>query len=115
VVNQSLSNIISELPTVNVMGAGGLGGSPGFPPGGLKPWVTFIVSLHFTWLLILLLPEGKFLNIIPAVAGMSAATSLARVDVLYIVVETRATTTGFGASRRFLDHRRETPEPFLLE
>ena len=40
----------------------------------LEPRVTFIVSLHFTWLLILLLPERKFLNIIPAVAGMSAAT-----------------------------------------
>jgi hypothetical protein len=40
---------------------------------------------------------------------------LAWVDVLYIVVETRATTTGFGASRRFLYYRPETPEPFLLD
>jgi hypothetical protein len=64
-----------------------------------KPWVTFPVSLYFTPLLILLLPERKFLNIIPAVAGIAARCSLARVEVLYIAVETRATTTGFGASR----------------
>lgn len=31
-----------------------------------KPWVTLIVFIHFTLFLILLLPEGKFLNIIPA-------------------------------------------------
>jgi hypothetical protein len=72
------------------------------------------VSLYFTSLLILLLPERKFLNIIPAVAGMWQRRSLARVDVLSIVVETRATTTGFGASRHFLDCWRETPEPCLL-
>jgi hypothetical protein len=73
------------------------------------------VSLYFTPLLILLLPERKFLNIIPAVAGIAARCSLARVEVLYIAVETRATTTGFGASRHFLYRWRETPEPFLLE
>jgi hypothetical protein len=65
-------------------------------------------------LLILLLPERKFINIIPAVAEISAAMSLAWVDVLCIVVETRTTTTGFGTSRHFLDWR-ETSEPFLLE
>ena len=32
------------------------------------------VSIGFALLLILLLPERKFLNIIPAVAGMPAAT-----------------------------------------
>jgi hypothetical protein len=34
----------------------------------------FPLSIDFTLLLILLLPERKFMNIIPAVAGMSAAT-----------------------------------------
>jgi hypothetical protein len=66
-------------------------------------------------LLILLLPERKFLNIIPAVAGISATTFIAWVDVLYIAVETRATTTGFGAFSPFLGQRRELPGSFLLE
>lgn len=40
--------------------------------------------------------------------------SSAWVEVLCIAVETRATTTGSGALRRFLDGRRRTQEPFLL-
>jgi hypothetical protein len=36
------------------------------------------------------------------------------VDVLSIAVETRATTTGSGASRRVFPQPRETQEPFLL-
>ena len=39
-----------------------------------KPRVIFTIPLYFVSLLILLLPERKFLNIIPAVAGISAAT-----------------------------------------
>src|SRR5579863_9684400 len=40
--------------------------------------------------------------------------SLVWVDVLCIAVETRATTTGSGALRRF-PPRRKTQEPFLLK
>ena len=79
-----------------------------------EPRVIFVIPLDFASLLILLLPERKFLNIIPAVAEYRQRRSLVWVDVLYIAVETRATTTGFGASRRFLHTAARNSGAFLV-
>ncbi len=80
-----------------------------------EPRVIFVIPLYFVSLLILLLPERKFLNIIPAVAEHRQRRSLAWVDVLYNAVETRATTTRLRSFSPVLKQRREIPEFFLLE
>jgi hypothetical protein len=68
------TNIISELRTFADSFADHLGPLKALAPRMGNHGSCLSVSLDFTLLLILLLPEGKFLNIIPAVAGMSAAT-----------------------------------------
>jgi hypothetical protein len=69
----------------------------------------------FHFFIILLLPERKFLNIIPArCRNIDSDVHLFGLMFWALQSKLAAPTTGSGALRRFLTDDAETQEPFLL-